>query len=477
MTFSVKGVLDRHRPLRHMLILTVVSTWLSACSVTPTYQKPVVTLPEKWSPESANVAHDVQAGREWWSHFGNSELDSLVSQALARNHDLKAAMQRVAQARAQVRVAGAGLRPSLGASVSATRSHNSGAGSDGKTSYEGLLSASYELDLWGANQASLSAAEASAEKSVYDQAALALVVEAEVASDYFQVLALKDRIGVARRNLAAAEDLLKLVRAEYAQGATSALEVAQQETTVYNDQAKIPQLMAQKVNLEHAIAVLIGVPPQGFSVTSGGLDAVSLPKIGAGQPSTLLERRPDIRSAEAALRGANADVGIARAAFLPTLDLSANAGLAGVITGGASTVASLVAQMTAPLYKGGELRGQLAVSKAKLAELVESYQQAVLAALQDVEDARSSIYYGHRQVALLKRAAVSARQAYHLARVRFKAGSVDFLSVLSAEQAQLSADDALLQAQASQFVNAAGLFKALGGGWDIREGKAGKGNS
>lgn len=444
----------------------VMSALLAACSMVPTYQKPAADMPDQWSPQTMQTNPTAQAGQDWWRQFGNPELDRLMSQALANNHDLGAALQRIAQARAQVRVAGAGSRPSLGASASASRSHNSSGVNNGNTDYEGLLSASYELDLWGANRAAVTAANAAVDKSVYDQAALALTVEAEVASDYFQALALKDRIQVANSNLSAAEDVLKLVQAEYRQGATSALEVAQQETTLYNDRARIPQLTQQLSNLEHAIAVLIGQAPEGFHVQAESLASVGLPVIDAGQPSRLLERRPDIRSAEAALRAANADVGIARAAFLPTLDLSASAGLSGLITGGASTVTSLVAQMTAPLYKGGALQGQLAASRAKLAELVQTYQQTVLSALRDVEDAQTAIHYGRQQVDLLQKAASSARQAYHLARVRFKAGSVDFLSVLTAEQSRLSADDALIQATADQFVNAASLFKALGGGWN-----------
>lgn len=443
---------------------------LAGCSMTPTYQKPAMNMPAKWSQKAVATGTAVAADAIWWTRFGSAELDQLIARALAGNHDIGAAIQRVEQARAQVKQAGASRRPTLGVSASLSRNLNSGnLGQDNQTNVEGLLTAGYEVDLWGANRASITAAMAGLDQQRFQREALDLTVESEVASDYFQVLALKDRLRIAQSNLEASRNLLQLVQTQYSQGAATALQVAQQQSSLASGEAQIPQLKQQMQALEHALAVLTGQTPEGFKVLAQGLDSVNLPTIDSGQPDRLLERRPDIRAAEAALRGANADVGIARAALLPTLDLSASAGLSGIVSGGTNTVASLVAQLIAPLYRGGELQGQLSQARARLAELVEDYRQTVLVSLQDVEDAQTAIQYGHQRLSYLSTAATSADQAYQLARLQYEAGSVDFLSVLTAEQSRLQSDDSLLQARADQYVNAASLFKALGGGWDTKK--------
>ena len=412
------------------------------------------------------TALPVDAG--WWARFGSAELDRLIDQARAANQDLAASQQRIAQARAMVRVAGASLLPSMDANGSLSEDVNRWNGASEKsTGYNGQLSASYELDLWGKNAAGIEAVKASLAASAYDHDALALVVQSEVATTYASALSLKDRQAISRRNLDLARELLSLIEVQHAEGRSSALEVAQQRFAVATQEATLPELERQLKAEEHALAILTGRPPEGFQIEAASLSSLNLPAIGAGQPAELLARRPDIQKAEADLKSANADIGAARAAFFPTVELSASTALTGLLTAGSpTTAAALAAGVVAPIFEGGRLEGQLEQTQARFAELVAGYRQAVLVALQEAEDALVAVDTSGRRFGYLDQAAVQAEDAYRLSQLRYTAGATDFLSVIDAQRSQLSAEDSLIQGQLDRYSAAIGLFKALGGGWN-----------
>ena len=454
---------ERRSPLA---VLLAVACGLAGCSLVPAYDRPAVPTQAEWGtpPGAASAAVPVTA--DWWQRFASPELDQLMAEALAANQDLAAAIARIDQARANTRISGAPLLPSVeaGGSLSGTRPRTSRQ-TRNSSSGQALLTASYEVDLWGKNAAGLESAKHALAATAFDKEALVLVVQSEVASTYFDAVALRQRLAIARENLAAATQVLKLVQIQMAQGAATALDLAQQRTAVATFEAQIPTLEQQLEADQSSLAILLGRAPGNTTVAMSKLDALTLPAIAAGQPADLLGRRPDIAEAEADLKAANADIGVARAAFYPSLTLSASAAISGLATSGASTAASLAAGLVAPIFEGGQLEGQLDLTKARKQELVATYRQTVLTSFKEVEDALSTVETSAARVKSLQTAADQAREAFRLAQLSYGAGATDFLTVLDAQRTLLDNEDSLVQAQSDRLTAAASLFKALGGGW------------
>ena len=454
---------ERRSPLA---VLLAVAYGLAGCSLVPAYDRPSVPAQAEWGtpPSAASTAVPVTA--DWWQRFASPELDKLMAEALAANQDLAAAIARIDQARATTRIAGAPLLPAVEAtgSVSGTRTH-ANQRTRNSSSGDALLTANYEIDLWGKNAAGLEAAAHTLTATAFDKEALALVVQSEVASTYFDAVSLKQRLAIARENLAAARQVLKLVEIQIAQGASTALALAQQRTAVATFEAQIPTLEQQLEADQSSLAILLGRAPANTVVERGKLDNLTLPAIAAGQPADLLGRRPDIAEAEANLKSANANIGVARAAFYPSLTLSASAAISGLATSGTSAAAALAAGLVAPIFEGGQLEGQLDLSKGRKRELVATYRQTVLTSFKEAEDALSTVATSAARVRSLQTAADQAREAFRLAQLSYSAGASDFLTVLDAQRTLLDNEDSLVQAQRDRFTAAAGLFKALGGGW------------
>lgn len=447
------------------VLLAALMLGLSACSLTPALPEQDVRMPEQWS--LATNADATAPAPQWWRTYQSPALDQLIDTAMAANHDLAAAVARIEQARASMRSARAALLPTVNASASASRSRQR---EDGDSSYSedgrAGLSVSYELDLFGGNAAGADAARARLASRQFGRDQVQLVLQADVASTWFQWLALNDRLEIARENERAAEELLRLVTVRFDNGAVSALDVAQQRTTLLNIKAQIPALEQSRTETRNALAVLLGQTPQSFEVPDGDLDALALPQIGAGQPAQLLLRRPDLRGAEADLIAANADIGVARAALLPSVELSASTTALGLLDGGSSTLSSIAASLAQTLFAGGRLRSQVALSEASRTELVENYAQAILMSLQEVENALSAVDTGERRETLLAQTAEQAREAYRLASVRYESGAQDLLTVLDSLRSRLSTDDSLVQARLARYQTSVDLVKALGGGWE-----------
>ncbi|HTT08962.1 MAG TPA: efflux transporter outer membrane subunit [Gammaproteobacteria bacterium] len=445
--------------------MAVLLAGLSGCYLIPPYQRPSAPAPEHWrGGTAATPGNDAGVATDWWQHYGSNELNQSVQEALAQNKDLQAALHRIEQARASAKIAGAGLLPTVDASVNASRTY-SDSGNHTPTqsdSYQGLLSVAYEVDLWRRNRSAVEAAEARTTSSTYDRDALALVVMTDTAQAYFQVLNLRERGKIARDNIATERDVLNIVETQYREGRASALEVAQQKTAVANVEAALTALERQEQVTEDGLAVLRGRAPADLSVTTDTLQDIALPAIAAGQPSTLLERRPDIRRAEQDLIAAHADIAVARAALFPTLNLGLDPTL--FASPGTAAVA-LASSLTAPIFEGGRLRGEVERTEAREAELVETYRQIILTSFQEVEDALAAIKSAQQRVQSLTVAAEAARDAYQISRDRYLAGAIDFLTLLNTQTTQLQAEDALAQARLDQFAASVDLYKALGGGW------------
>lgn len=448
--------------LSRFTAMLLLSSALTACSLVPDYERPQIATPSSFEgPQGQAGAISVAA--DWWTSFNDLELQQLMGEALSNNLDIVAALARIDQAQGALRSTNSSLLPQVDASGGASRSDSSDRGTT--KGADGSLSISYAVDLWGLYRAQSEASAADLRASTYDHEATVLLIQSSVATTYFSVLNLNDRLNIAKESLAAARETLKLVEARYDHGAISALDLAQQRSAVASIEAGIPTLEDQLNANRHALAILLGRPPEGFTVATTTAAGVTLPVIATGQPSALLERRPDIRRAEAQLQAANADIGAARAAFFPSLDLSASKTVDWLAGAGTTNGSSIAASLLAPIFSGGQLEGNLEVSKARKAELAASYQKAVLTSFGEVEDALSSADANARREAALAVASAESRKAYDLAQASYKAGASDFTSVLDAQRSWLSARDSQAQARLAQYTAAVNLFIALGGGW------------
>lgn len=449
------------KPSPTRLATLVLPLLLAGCSLTPDYQRPEVPTPESWQTRTAAAAPTVDA--QWWQRFASPELDRLMEAAMTANQDVAAALARLEQARAAARIARAGELPTVDAGATVSRS----GGSDRRSRSDGEagLSVAYEADLWGARDADIEAARARFAASAFDLDAVRLVLQSELAAQYFQALALRDRLAIANENLRASRRLLELVQLRFDNGAASALELAQQRTSVFNQEAGIPNLEQQLQQTVNAIAVLLGRPPQGMTLAGASLAELALPEVDPGQPAALLERRPDVRRVEAQLVAANADIGAARAALYPSLRLSASGTVTGLLDGGSSTVGSLAASLAQSIFDGGRRRAQIEQSEARRTELAASYVRTVLEGFREVEDSLVAVRANEARAASLAQAAEQADEALRLATIRYEEGAEDLLTLLDSQRSRLSSQDALVQARLGRYTATTQLFKALGGGW------------
>jgi NodT family efflux transporter outer membrane factor (OMF) lipoprotein len=468
--FRIAGSLACVRRGRALCALLLPLT-LAAC-LGPRYHHPDIPPPATWSttPEAAAPEWPENG---WWHGFGSPDLDSFIAQAQAANDDLRAAIARVREADAQRRIAGAPLLPAVGLSATAAREREPVAGEGFVTGndFNPLLSASYELDFWGKNRAALAAASASARASRYDRTTVELTVVAGVATTYFEALELRDRLDIATANLANATKVLDGLKLEQRAGLVTALDVAQQETEVATVHASIPPLTQQLRQSLDALAILVGSTPEVVAVTHGTLDELSQPQVRPGLPSELLARRPDVAESEAQLIAANANIQAARAAFFPSISLTAGGGyesgqLQNLLTP-ANRVWSIGAGLTQPIFQGGALLGQYRLSRARYEELLADYHKAVISAFANVEDALISVQQTQELVTRQREAATQAERAYRYAQAQMHAGTINVLTLLSTETALFSARDALAQAKYAHLQALVSLYQALGGGWQL----------
>jgi NodT family efflux transporter outer membrane factor (OMF) lipoprotein len=452
---------------------------LAGCDLGPDYHRPELEIPPAYRASAATAA-TAWPSEDWWRGFGSAELDTLIDQAQRENFDLLAAIARVQQADAQVRIAGAGLLPSLGATGNASWEQESvgNAGLGGRShktnvdlhNYSTGINAGYVLDFWGKIAASRQSAVASAMFSRFDQQTVALTVVTSVANTWFTALGDADQLAVQQRNLADAEQTLAVIHGRLEAGTASALDVADQEALVAGIRATIPALRSQMEQQIIGLGILIGQPPEAVTARPGTLDSLTLPAVAAGLPSALLQRRPDVASAEAQLIAANFDVKVARAAFFPQVQLTGSAGFAATalsaLFGPGAFLTTLAAGLTQPIFDGGTLRGQLEQARGRQAELLADYRKAVVQAFTDVDNALTAWRYLTEQERLQRVAVDTARRAADIARAQMEAGTVDITTVLTAETTLYGDENTLVQVRLARVQALLSLYKALGGGWN-----------
>jgi NodT family efflux transporter outer membrane factor (OMF) lipoprotein len=433
----------------------------AGCSVGQSYRRPQMETPAAFAGSTGGTAA-VDPG--WWNHFHSAELDALMQRAMAGNFDLQAAYARVEEARAQAQIAGAPLYPSVNLAASA----NGGLGPS-STRVSGVFAqASYELDFWGKNRAAAGSAAALAQASAFDAETVAVTLEASVADTYFEVLSLRERVRLAQRIADDARRVLSLVQAQAAGGIASQLEVEQQRNALATFQASTVTLQQQLEQTLHLLAILTGETPESFQAQGASAMELAVPQVQAGLPASALQRRPDVGAAEARLISAHFDIDKARAAFFPSFTLTGQAGLGNTSLGNffpPVAIVNLVGGLLQPIFAGGALQGQLRYDRAHAVELAANYRQTVIAALQDVEDGLTAAQRSQDLEEANEDAVESARHAAQLARARFEAGTVDFLTVLTTERTRYLAEDAMLTTRLSRLQAAVRLFRALGGGF------------
>jgi len=448
---------------------------LGGCQLTPDYSEPQVKLPESWREETAKAAAaQEKIDAEWWKGFKSNELNTLMAAALEGNTDLRAALARVDQARAVAKIAGAPLLPSVDASAGAgwTRTNPSSGQTTSQNSGRAGVSVGYEVDLFGRNRAGLNAAEAGIRRSVYDRDALELVVKGDVAQAYFTILNLRERMGISRGNLENSRQVLRIVEARFNAGTASALDVSRQKSSLASAEAALTALGNQARAAENALSILLGEAPRDLNIKSKNLQAVTIPRIPVSQPSAVVAQRPDIRAAEESLVAANADIGAARAAFFPVLNLGVDTTVAlSPLSSPASVALALAASAAAPIFKGGQLQGGVDRARARQTELAENYRGTVITSMREVEDALSAAKAARAREVSLATAMQEARKAYSLSRDLYEAGAIDFQTMLDAERTKLSAEDSHASVRLELLSAAVDLYKALGGGWQAAAAK------
>lgn len=454
----------------------VLALVLGGCSLGPVYRRPAVDVPATFVATPA-TAETAWPAAEWWRGFGSPELDGLIATARANNTDLAAAAARIVQADAQVGISSAPLLPTIQGSANDDyqRSGLNGSRSLGgrryidNRSYRIGPSASYDLDFWGRNRAFAEAAQASAVATRFDQVTVALNVVTSVAQTYFQFLAAQDRLGVARRNLADSERILAAFRARLSVGTSNALDVSQQEALVANQRAQIPALRNNAEQQRLGLGILIGQPPERLAIDGGTLEKLALPPVTPGLPSALLVRRPDVANAEAQLVAQNANIRAARAAFYPTITLTASGGLSSAalsaITGPGTVVAALGAALTQTIFDNGQRQGQLDQSRGRYDELLANYRRTTLQAFTDTEQSLTAFQYTTEQEALTRQAVAVAQRSSDIGKAQLAAGTIDIITSLNTQTTLYNDLDQLTQVRLARFQALLNLYKALGGGW------------
>jgi NodT family efflux transporter outer membrane factor (OMF) lipoprotein len=424
---------------------------------------------------------------DWWRGFRSRELTALMEESLTANFDIAVAIAQITQADAQVRIAGAPLLPNVSLAGSETETGSgarapslSGAGgsgtgvsSGGGSSFSRLfstsLAASYIIDFWGKNRAALNAAIETSIASRYNREVVEITALTTVADTYFQILAARDRLRIARRDLADSSRILSLIRQQFEVGTSSDLNVAQQEALVEQVRATIPPLEQQLAQNTAALAVLIGKAPEHFTTRTAGMDVVAVPRVTPGLPSDLLNRRPDVRQAEEQLKSAGYSVESARAAFFPNITLTGTLGLRSAalnsLFGPGAWFYTAAASLTQPIFDGGVLLGTFELQKGLQAQTLQVYRKTILSAFSNVEQSLIAVQQTSAQERIQENVVKASRRAFTLSEQQMNSGTVNMVTLLQVEQTLFTAEDQLAQDRLARLLAAVSLFQALGGGW------------
>jgi NodT family efflux transporter outer membrane factor (OMF) lipoprotein len=454
--------------------------FLGGCMVGPNYVRPSADTPSNYKENSnfqvAQPSDSINKGT-WWEIYQDPQLNSLEGQLAASNPTLKAAQARFDQARAAVRVSRSALYPTATGNLSISRTKESSnaplLGSSGAITYNDFtipVDASYEPDLWGRVRRTVEASRSEAQGTAADLANVDLSLRAELALDYFALRGLDAQKELLDSTVVSYTKALELTQTRYRGGLSSAVDVAQAQTQLETTRAESIDVEVQRAQFEHAIAVLIGKPPATFGLAPLPLTAPP-PAIPPGVPSELLERRPDIAAAERRVQEANANIGVARSAYYPTITLTAGGGFestsAGTLLQGPAGFWSLAGQAAELLFDAGLRRGTNEQARATYDQTVDNYRQTVLGAFQDVEDNLAALRILEEEAKTQSGAVAAAEHSLSLSETRYKGGVTNYLEVTTAQTAALSNEVTAVNLLSRRLSASVLLIKAIGGGWDV----------
>jgi outer membrane protein, multidrug efflux system len=459
-----------------------VCALIGGCTVGPKYQRATAPVSAKWDvtePWRESAPKDGLAKGEWWSIFRDDELGALEKQALDANQTIKVSGARLEQARASAGIQIATQFPSVATAPSVQRQRLSGnrptignfpaTGPISQTNITLPFTVEYEVDLFGRRRRSIEAAQASYQASAADLENVRLVIAAELAGDYFTVRQLDTELGILNRTVEALQKGLQLVDSRHKGGVASGLDVAQEETLLNITRTQAILLQQQRKQFEDAIALLIGKPAPDFHLSPGELKDVPL-GLDAGLPSDLLERRPDVAEAERQMAVANAQIGIARAAYYPSLNLFGNGGWQAAdiakLVNVQSTFWAVGANVAESIFTGGARRAQVQFAKAGYDASVAAYRDSILNAFREVQDDVTGLTVLDQANHSQQQAVDAARRTLDIASNRYAGGLVSYLDVVNAQQNLLSSEQELAVIHGQRLVTSVLLIKALGGGWD-----------
>ena len=468
--------------IARVALLPAAAILAAGCTVGPNYKRPSAPAATKWDVEEPwreSAPKDSIPKGQWWTVFRDDDLNSLETQALSANQTLKVSLARLEQARATAAIQVATLFPTLSASPSAERQRISGNRPTSgvvfklrpvtQNTYAVPFTVSYEVDLFGRRRRSIEAAEASYQANAADVENVRLLITSQLAGDYFNLRQLDSELQILTRTVKALERGLELVNSRHAGGVASGLDVAEEETLLSTTRTQAILLQQTRKQFEDAIAVLVGQAAPDFHIASRVLNAEP-PTLDTGLPSDLLERRPDIAEAEREMAVANAQIGVARAAYYPSLNLFGQGGWQAADVTKLANVGSAVwavgANVSQDIFSGGALRAQVQFARAGYDANVANYRQTVLMAFQEVQDEITGLIVLIQAQQAQQQAVDAARRTLDISTSRYTGGLVSYLDVVTAQQNLLTDEQQLAIIQGQRLVSSVLLVKALGGGWD-----------
>ena len=449
--------------------VAVLAATLAACTANPTPLDRPGDVPAAFTAPKDTTA-PVWPQSNWWASFGADELVPLQDTAQKENLDVAVAAARVLQAEANDGIALSALFPTLGGSIGDTRSGGNSTIPRASNRFTAGLTASYQQGFFGTQYLNLRTYREDLRAQRYAAAVTGLSVSSQVADTYFTILSLRERIAINKENVAAARRILTITQAKVQSGVSSNLDLAEQQAIVAQQESRLPGLLQQEKQARYSLAILLGRAPEGYDVRAQNLDGVVSPAIQPGLPSEMLLRNPSVAQAEAQLYAAHANVDYARSLYFPSLGLTGSAGYGPVgalsnLFNPSSFVWSIGASVLQTIFDGGAIHARNDLAQAQQQELIASYRKTVFTAFQDVEVALDLVKSTTDQLAFINVQTKASAEAFRIAELQYREGTIDILTLLQNQQSLFTAQDSLVQTKLARLEANISLYNALGGGW------------
>jgi NodT family efflux transporter outer membrane factor (OMF) lipoprotein len=471
MSVSMMSIVRTSHLFRTAAVSVLALAAAGCATPNPTALDKPADVPEAFTAPVVDKTAPVWTAADWWASFKADELPALEETAQKENLDINMAQARILESEASDEAAFAPLLPNISANGGYNRigSNRSTPRNGGSNSFTAGLSGTYTVDLWGLNQDRLRQTRETLRGTRYAAALTGITVASTVANQYFTILALRERIAIARQNIAAAEDILAVTQAKVTAGVLSNLDLSQQQATVANQRSRLPQLIEQEREARYALAILLGRAPEGFDIKGQNLNGIVAPTIQPGLPSEVLLRRPDVAQAEASLYAAHANLDATRAAFFPQIGLTGQAGYSAATTGAlinpAAFAWSFGASLLQSIFDGGAKAAANDLAAAQQVEQINNYRKVVFNAFSSVESALGSVQAINDQLIAHTEQLRASTEAFRIATLQYREGTIDITTLLNTEQGLFSIQDTVASDRLTRLQNAVTLYQQLGGGW------------